>query len=101
MYIYFELISVLPIQNFLNYFAFFDELLFDCPSKGFFSMFLNSFKVAAMNTKKATAISEVKIITSNCSIYLFVLELMKFNNPKIVGGHNPRKIALSILFSMR
>jgi hypothetical protein len=64
-------------------------------------MFLNSFKVATMNTKKATEMSEVKIITSNCSIYLFVLELMKFSNPKIVGGHSPRKIALSILFSMR
>jgi hypothetical protein len=48
---------------------------------------------------KATAIIEVKIIKSNCSIYLFVLELMKFNNPKIVGGHNPINIALSTLFS--
>ena len=64
-------------------------------------MFLNSFKVARMKNKKATAISEVKIITSNCSIYLVVLELIKFNNPKIVGGNNPRKIALSILSSMR
>jgi hypothetical protein len=64
-------------------------------------MFLNSFKVATMNTKKAIEMSEVKIITSNCSIYLFVLELMKFSNPKIVGGHNPIKIALFILFSMR